>query len=100
MSNLPASKDLGLLIRYRTSAENAFHKAHNELVKTQKERQKSEIGFESQNAGQAADPPPAQPKTEPKSAPTTCVMTDFPAEPDKPDTEVAPEAPVFLKNAA
>src|ERR1039457_4205703 len=37
-------KDLGLLIRYKTTADNAFHRAHNELVKTQKERKKSEIG--------------------------------------------------------
>ena len=42
-------KTLGLLIRYQTSAERTFHKAHNELVKTQKERKKSEIGFESQS---------------------------------------------------
>ena len=45
-------KNLGLLIRYHTSAERAFHRAHNELVKTQKERKKSEIGFVPQNAAQ------------------------------------------------
>jgi hypothetical protein len=100
MSNLPASPDLGVLIRYRTSAENAFHKAHNELVKTQKERQKSEIGFEPQNAGQTADPPPDQPKTGPKTASLACVHTDFPAEPATSATEITPEAPKILKKAA
>jgi hypothetical protein len=47
-------KDLGVLIRYQTSAERAFHKAHNEFVKTKKQRSDSEIGFESQNAVQPA----------------------------------------------
>ena len=58
-------KTLGLLIRYQTSAERAFHKTHNELVKAQKERKKSEIGFEPQKA--QADP------------------RDTPAEPPKPE---------------
>src|SRR5580700_9689044 len=30
-------KDLGVLIRYQTTAERTFHAAHNELVKVQKE---------------------------------------------------------------
>src|ERR1039458_5232265 len=30
-------KDLGLLIRYQTSAERAFHRAHTDLVKTRSE---------------------------------------------------------------
>ena len=46
-------KTLGLLIRYYTTAERAFHRAHTELVKTQKERKKSEIGFEPQKACEA-----------------------------------------------
>ena len=57
-------KNLGLLIRYHNSAERAFHRAHNELVKTQKERKKSEIGFDPQKASQPpkpADPEPPQP---------------------------------------
>src|ERR1700734_3081221 len=45
-------KTLGLLIRYHTSAERAFHCAHNELVKAKKQRQKSEIGSERQNPAQ------------------------------------------------
>ena len=39
--------DLGLLIRYQTAADRAYHKAHAELLKAQNERLKSEIGFES-----------------------------------------------------
>jgi hypothetical protein len=56
--------NLGLLIRYHTAAERAFHRAHNELVKSRKEREKSEIGFEPQKASQPpkpADPEPPQP---------------------------------------
>ena len=51
--NFAVPKELSLLIRYKTAAENAFHKAHNELVKAQKERAKSEIGFESQSPTEA-----------------------------------------------
>lgn len=69
MSNPDASgaipANLGLLIRYHTAAERAFHRAHNELVKVQKEREKSEIGFEPQKASQppkpAASPSPQPP---------------------------------------
>jgi hypothetical protein len=56
----PVNANLALFIRYQATADRNFHKAHTELVKAQKERQKSEIDFESQNAGQAADPPPAK----------------------------------------
>ena len=96
---LPLSPELGLLIRYRTSAENAFHKAHNDLVKSQKERKKSEIGFEPQNAGRSADTPPAKSQTDPKTAPITRVEPHFPAEPAvyvvpdaQPATGTTPEA--------
>jgi len=51
-------QNLGLLIRYHSTAERNFHKAHNELVKTQKERKKSEIGFEPQNTWQPPEPVP------------------------------------------
>jgi len=40
-------RDLELLIRNDSTAERNSHKAHAELVRAQKERQKSEIGFES-----------------------------------------------------
>ncbi len=64
-------KDLGLLIRYHAAAERAFHKAHTELVKAQKERKKSEIGFVRSEAAEAATPPPAKPATEPEIVPIT-----------------------------
>jgi hypothetical protein len=51
-------KDLGLLIRYQTSADRAFHKAHASLLKLQKERKNSEIGFDPQNAEAPAEDSP------------------------------------------
>jgi len=66
-------EDLSLLIRYHVSAERAFHKAHNDLVKTQKERKKSEIGFEPQQAAQPPEPPAPEPKQSPDPlADNTC----------------------------
>ena len=100
-------KDLGLLIRYQTSAERAFHRAHTDLVKTQKERNKSEIGLKPQNAGHPADPPPAQPKTEPKPVNITWVEPNIAvdratliAQAAKADFELCPEAAEFIKNLA
>jgi hypothetical protein len=52
-------KDLGVLIRYQQSSDRGFYKARTELLTAQKERQKSEIRFESQDADQ---PPAEQPK--------------------------------------
>src|SRR6202011_718456 len=46
--------DLGLLIRYQTASDRAFHRAHTELLKAQKERKKSEIGFVLQKAEKPA----------------------------------------------
>ena len=98
---------LGLLIRYQTSAERAFYRAHTDLVKTQKERKKSEIGFEPQDAVAAPDPPPAQPKTEPKTVNITWVEPDIAADratliaqAAKADWEICPEAAEFIKNLA
>jgi hypothetical protein len=72
---LGVPKNLGLLIRYYTTADRAFHKAHNELVKAQKERKKSEIGFGPQKAA----PDPVQPTHStpppPQPAPMTSVRT-------------------------
>ena len=98
--NFAIPKDLALLIRYHTTAERAFHKAHNELVKTQKERRKSEIGFEPQEAGGPADRASAKRKNNPITAKVTWVGPDYPAESTP---SVAPEAhtdPEFIKNAA
>jgi hypothetical protein len=50
-------KDLGILIRYQNSSDRAYHKAHAELVKAQKERGKSRIGFESENVPEFAEAP-------------------------------------------
>ena len=55
-------RQLPLFIRYQTTADRAFHKAHTELVKAQKERKKSEIGFESQKVEVKAKEPAAAPQ--------------------------------------
>ena len=51
-------KELALLIRYQTTADRAFHKAHAELRNAQKQRTIPQIGFEPQNA-QTPSPEPA-----------------------------------------
>jgi hypothetical protein len=94
------TKDLGVLIRYQTSAERAFHQAHKELVTAQKQREKSEIDFESQGAAQAAAPSSAQCQTGPKTAPITRVETDFPAQSADSAPEFAADAPDSIKKAA
>ena len=77
-------KDLGVLIRYQTAADRAYHKAHAELVKAQKEREKSGIGFESKNAVEPAEThpeppenPPAAPEEPQKAAPEAVILPDF-----------------------
>ena len=47
-------KKLNLYIRYAKTHENSFYKALNELQKLRKEREKSEIGFKSQELKQEA----------------------------------------------
>jgi hypothetical protein len=62
---------LGLLLRYQTTADRAFDKAHAELLKAQEQRKKSEIGFEPQKAAeapQAAAASPAEPVNSPAQA--------------------------------
>ena len=64
----PIPHELGLLIRYQTAADRAFHKAHTELLKIQKERKKLEIGFVPQNpeesqTEEAASPEPVPPQS-------------------------------------
>jgi len=61
------NKDMGLLIRYHQSSDRGLYKAHCELLKVQKERKKSEIGFESQNAGQPAETPLESPAPQPNA---------------------------------
>jgi len=67
---------LGAFIRYQTAAERSFHKAHTELLKAQKQRQNSKIGFESKKPEVA---PEAPPKQEPK------IPFPTPAEPQEPN---------------
>ena len=93
-------KNLGLLIRYQTSAECTFHRVHNELVKTQKERKKSEIGFESQKAGEPADHSSAKRKNEPPSVEVTWVEPDFPAGSASSAAPEAQQVAELIKNAA
>jgi hypothetical protein len=87
-------KNLGLLIRYHSTAERAFHKAHNELVKTQKEREKSEIGFVPQKP---ADPltqtPPELRKTVPDVITEDFIMNE-------PDLDLVEEALGIFPKAA
>jgi hypothetical protein len=101
-------KDLGLLIRYHTSAERAFHRAHNELVKAQKQRQNSEIGFESKNYGEEIPPlseaAPEAPPKHAKSAPAVPISPNFSTQPGRPaftadelDFELCPEALEYFK---
>ena len=55
---------LGLFIRYQTSAERSFHKAHAALLKAQKQRESSKIGFESKKPEVVPEAPPSpEPKT-------------------------------------
>jgi hypothetical protein len=75
--NFGIPKDLGLLIRYQTSADRAFHRAHNELVKAQKERKKSEIGFESKSSGKSANSASSERATDPKNIHITAVTPEF-----------------------
>ena len=114
MVNAPGSivpKDFGLLIRYQVSADRDFHKAHNELVKTKKQRPNSEIGFEPQILGEEVhvppNPAPPTPEKEPKKAPVTPISTNSPAEKPTPgftaaelDFELCPEAVEFFKKTA
>ena len=69
--------DLGLLIRYHQSSDRGFYRARTELLSAQKERKKSEIGFESQEA--------AKPAPEQQDAPAP------PPNPPDPPLETAPE---------
>jgi hypothetical protein len=90
--------DLGLLIRYQTAADRAFHKAHAELVKVQKERKKSEIGFVLQNtekpvaASEQPAPTPAKTAPKPPAPPVEILPTsDLSAEYDAFEAEMLAE---------
>jgi hypothetical protein len=93
-------RDLGLFIRYQSAAERNFHQAHADLVKAQKERKKSEIGFESQDAAEPADRPSEKQTNEPVSIELNQVAPDFPAESPSPLAPEAQPAEAFIKSAA
>jgi hypothetical protein len=93
-SEFSIPKSLGLLIRYHTTADRAFHRAHNELVKTQKERKKSEIGFGPQKAAE----PPAHTAPEPPRWTPETVTEDFIM--NEPDLNLVEEALGIYKKAA
>jgi hypothetical protein len=87
-------KHLGLLIRYYTTADRAFHRAHNELIKTQKQREKSEIGFVPQKAADpAAKTPPEPPKWTPETVTEDFIMNE-------PDFDLIEQALGIQKKAA
>jgi hypothetical protein len=60
---------LPLLIRYQTTADRAFHKAHNELIKAQKQTGNREIDFESKKAPASVEAPAEAAPEPPESAP-------------------------------
>ena len=97
-SEFSIPKSLGLLIRYHTTADRAFHRVHNELVKTQKERKKSEIGFVLQNAPQNPAEPPAQTPPEPPKWTPETVTEDFIM--NEPDLDLIEQALGIQKKAA
>jgi hypothetical protein len=89
--------DLGLLIRYQTSADRAFHRAHAELVKAQKERKKSEIGFVPQKAEKPVEAS-RQPAPKPAAAPEINLPTpDLFAEYDAFEAEMAAELGITVE---
>ena len=62
-------KDLGVLIRYQQSSDRGFYKARTELLTAQKERENSEIRFESPDSADAAAEPAPQPADAPSKPP-------------------------------
>ena len=86
--------NLALLIRYQTTADRAFYKAYNELLKAQKQRRDSNIGFESKKAAEtdrvAAEAPPESAQ-KPPAPPAKPPQNDLPT-PAGPDfTSIEPE---------
>jgi len=55
------SSEVGLMLRYHTSADRGFTRALNELRRLQKERRLQEIGFDSQKVEEAPLETPAEP---------------------------------------
>ena len=104
----PLPSDLPVLIRYRTTADNAFLKHLNELLKLQKQRQNSEIGFEPQSYGQevpdAPEPDRSEPPKQSKTAPVIPISSssvprarDLKFTAEEMNFDLCPEALEFLK---
>jgi len=74
--------ELGLFMRYQAAAERSFYKAHTALLKAQKQRHDSQIGFESQKPEMAPEAPPkSEPKTPEPPPATEKIPFPAPAEP-------------------
>ena len=74
--SLPAGeihKDLGVLIRYHHSSDRAFLRMRTELIKAQKQRPDSQIGFEPAEIPEPAPKPAPKPETPPPTIPLTPV---------------------------
>jgi len=89
---------LGVFIRYQASAERSFHKAHTELLKAQKQRANSKIGFESKKPEVA---PEAPPKSEPKAPqpPPRTEKIPFPT-PAEPQERTAAQEIAWMMSAS
>jgi len=89
------AQQLGLFIRYQTSAERSFHKAHTELVKAQKQRENSRIGFESKKLAEAAGVAAKSELKTPEPVPSIeKIPSPAPAGPEGPN--VAPKIPFIM----
>jgi hypothetical protein len=66
--------EMSLLMRYQAASDRGFYKARTELLTTQKERKKSEIGSEPQEPVEPPQLPASQPQP---AAPAAGKMMDF-----------------------
>ena len=86
--------EIGLMLRYHTTAVRGFSKALNDLRKLQKERKLQEIGFVSQEVVEAPAESPVEPPAPAPGPPAPAVQPPTPgAQPPKVAT-VAPTQPV------
>ena len=92
--------DLSLLMRYHQSSDRYFYKARHELLTTQKERKKSEIGSERQDPVDPPQLPPEEPQKAPQSNPIPEGMEAFNSIDDAIDHLESPEYEAKLKRWA
>ena len=67
-------KELAVLIRYHHSSDRAYLRLRTELLKTQKQRKDSQIGFEPAEIPEPAADPAPEPKTPPPPVPPTPIL--------------------------